>query len=141
MVCPLLDCWAGALALIQVVTGLLLPEAARPLSGTRPPFERPSVTAGSPAPRLFGPEVARLRAAPCSACMLWIAWLARARALALCLAMVAACCARARPLLGDGPGLLRSRLRRLECNRRRRGRAANSQWPGMCARARSNHQR
>src|SRR4029077_3701042 len=95
MVCPLLDCWAGALALIQVVTGLLLPEAARPLSGTRPPFERPSVTAGSPAPRLFGPEVARLRAAPCSACMLWIAWLARASALALCLAMVAACCAAA----------------------------------------------
>src|SRR5262249_12369508 len=50
---------------------------------------------GSPAPRLLGPLTARLRAALCTACMLRIAWLARASALTLCLAMIAACCAAA----------------------------------------------
>src|SRR5262249_15588396 len=81
---PLLLVCVGVLAPTQVVTGFAAPEPASPLSGTKPPAARPFGT-------VLGVESARLRAALCTACIAWMACVARVSAFIDCAAAAAAC--------------------------------------------------
>src|ERR1700738_2928347 len=97
LVRPLAVACVGVEALTQLVTALAPPAPASPLSGIRPPALKPFGTLGSrrpgwfgSAPRLVGPEAARLRAVACTACM---AWIARVSDLIDCCVAAAACCA------------------------------------------------